>query len=387
MMSGPSVRCAGILAGLGILSWAAPVGAQNAPAGGADARSYLEQLGARWTAALPPDRTLGIYFGRKWIGQASASVKLSSAEDATFEVSWNAESKLSGKWWCTRERVLLGRKLELVSAQSFEEGPFGKISSTVTVHDGRWKLRKEQKGTATYQEGGVKAGTTWNASFLPLYGRPEATSLTLYALDGDQSPVTLGRSTPLPQPRQGDDENPDCRFEVRRGNGAPGVWRYSRDGAVVEFRPVGEFVRLRPVAASEVGKDLQDPREMSEPVKALAELFRAVKRGDRPAVAAAFDFDSLAQELVPGYAGLDAAQQRQLVESLRSKTPADLISAKFRDALPEEALLEDYFAAASIATEKEGRAEIRLPDNPLVWKLSRAAEGRMKGHWVVTGIK
>lgn len=367
---------------------ALPLRAQSDPSGEGRTQKYLDHLGTLWAKELPPDVVLGIYFGRRWIGQASASVKRPPAGDSgTFEVTWNVESKLSGKWICTRERVLFSRNLAPVYAQSFEEGPSGKLTCTLTTQDARWKLRREQKGVAGYQEGVLRPGTTWNASFLPIFGLPEELPVELFALDGDQSPVVLDRSSSTGDPAAEHADRALGALEVRRGKGSPGVWRFTREGRIEEYRPAGEFIRFRPVKPEQTGRDLENASPLSEPVRALMEVFRCVKRGDRAALSASLDFESLAQELVSGYSGLDPGTRRQVVEALRAKTPAELTSAKFRDSLPDESLMEDYFAAESSAVEQEGRVEVRLLGRSAVWKLMRATEGRMKGRWLVGGIK
>ncbi|HXX94558.1 MAG TPA: hypothetical protein VEN81_13060, partial [Planctomycetota bacterium] len=152
------------------------------------------------------------------------------------------------------------------------------------------------------------------------------------------------------------------------------------------FRPAGMIVRLRPVSAAEVGKDLGEPLALSEPAKALCELFRSIKRGDRASVAAAFDFEKLAGDLVSGFADLDAASKRQVVESLRTKTPTELLAGKLREGLPDESLMEDFFVSGTEATERDGKAEVRLLDKGVLWKLYRIAEGAKKGRWVVYGL-
>jgi hypothetical protein len=380
----------GVLFGLwapGLLG-AAPLLAQGDAALETRTREYLERLGALWTRELPSDVALGIYFGRRWIGQASASVKRVPAGDpGVFEVTWNVESKLSGKWICTRDRVLLARNLALVYAQSFEEGPNGKITCTLTAQDARWKLRREQKGIATYQEGALRPGMTWNASFFPVFRRPEELPVALLALDGDQSPVVFDRLSP---PGESASESPggaEATLVVRRGNTSPGVWRFTKEGQIEEFRPAGEFIRFRPVKPEQVAKDLEDFTPLSDAVRALVDVFRSVKRGDRTALASALDFESLAQELVSGYSGLDPTIKRQVVDALRAKTPTELTAAKFRESLPDESLMEEYFAAESSAVEQNGKVEVRLLGRSAVWKLVRATEGRMKGRWLVCGIK
>lgn len=371
-----------------LLGAASARGAQDKASEESAGQKYLERLGAAWAKELPPDQTLGIYFGRKWVGQASLTVKVAPAgEGASFEVNWKMESKVSGRHLATHDRILFGPMLSLVSAQSSEDGPEGKIARSLSVQESRWRVRREEKGKATYPEGPLRPGTTWNASFLPLFGRPEGPSVRLTALDGDQSPVVLA----VPPEKKGaaaeGDPEPAGLLEVRRGAGAPGVWRFSPEGRPVEFRPGGSPVRLRPVSPQGAGKDLDEPLSLSEPAKALCELFRSIKRGDRPAVAAAFDFEKLAQDLVPGYADLDTPAKHQVVESLRSKTPTDLVSTRFRDSLPDEGLMEDFFVAGSEATEANGKAEVRLLEKGVLWKLYRVAEGSRKGRWVVCGIR
>jgi hypothetical protein len=351
------------------------------------AQKYLSLLGQAWAKQLPADQTLGIYFGRRWVGQATIAVKAAPAGGAgAFDLSLTSETKISGKRLSTRERVVMDKTLTLISAESFEESPEGKVSKSLTVQAGRWKLRREEKGKTTYQEGALLTGSTWNASFLPLFGRPADLPVKLPCLDGGLSPIVLSGAEAKAKDAK-DAPGPAEALEVRRGEGPPGIWLFSSDGQPLEFRPGQSPIKFRPVRPSEAGKDLQEPLVIKEPVKALVDLFRSVKRGDRSGVVSAFDFEKLAGDLVPGYADLDAASKRQVQDALRTKMPTDLLAAKFRDGLPEESFLEDFLSSASEVTQDGGSAEVRLLEKSTVWKLSRVEDGKLKGRWLVSGLK
>jgi hypothetical protein len=379
---------------VGLFFWVSTLGAPRVlearpPGGDQDsATQYLKEIAGAWKKALPPDQLLGIYFGRKWVGEATLGVSTAAgAEGAAFEISWTVETKISGQRVYTHDQVSLTRDLELVGAQSSEDGPDGKLSRSLSVQGGRWRMRSESKGKASYTDGQAKPGTTWNASFFPLLGLPEPSTVCLPVLDGDQTPVTL--TVRLPEKKEAPGPAPeDSRIlEVRRGEGPPALWRFSKDGRPLEFLSGTSPIRFRPIAPEDRGKDLKDPLVLSEPARTLIDLCRAVKRGDRVSVTGAFDFELLAQGLVSNYGKLDATSKRHLVDSLRAKTPSDLIAQRFRDGLPDESLMEDFFAWGSDASVKEDQAEVRLQGQSLVWKLHRAAEGAQKGKWLVSGFQ
>jgi hypothetical protein len=340
-------------------------------------QKYLERLAAAWTEKLPPDRTFGIYLGRRWVGEATVSVKAApqSSTGAVFEWTLRVESNISGSKLSSEDRVLFGPRLALVSARSSEEGPEGKISKSLSVKDGRWEIRREEMGKATRREGVQGPGTTWSATFLPALVRPQDAELELTALDSDP-PGLRFESTP-----------DAARLEIRRGAERRGVWTFGKDSRPVEFRPADSVIRFRPVEPGGAGKDLSEPLELKAPVKALSELFRAIKRGDRAAVTAAFDFERFAQEMVDGYVGFDPATKKQILEGLQTKTPANLLTPKMRSGLPEERLMEDFFSVSAEATEKDGVAEVRLFGKETVWKLHQPTEGKRKGLWLVCGIR
>jgi hypothetical protein len=377
-----------ILQGTLLLEARLSEGAQAARIDEDQALKVLKQLGDLWEKDLPPEQLLGIYFGRKWVGQATLAVSVPpKGEAGAYEVSWTVETKISGQRLYTHDQIRLARDLALLSAQSSEDGPEGKVSKTLSVQGGHFRVRTEAKGKASYQEGAVKPGSTWNASILPLFGLPEPPSITFPVLDGDQSPVVLARPSEEKSPPEGSGEAGVKLLEVRRGEDPPGLWRFSKENRPVEFRPGGSPMRFRVIALEARGKDLQEPLSLSEPARVLVDLCRAVKRGDRVAVAAAFDFELLAQGLVNNFTKLDATTRRHVLDSLRSKTPLELISARFRDGLPDESLIEDLIAWGSKAIQKEETAEVRLLGMGMVWKFHRAADGNQKGKWLVSGFQ
>jgi hypothetical protein len=318
-------------------------------------QAYLDRLGEAWSGRLPLERTLGIYIGRKWIGQSQISIKAApERSSATFEFIVKAETKFAGKKTKTHHRALLAKNLAPLSAESTHEDGETKSIKTLTIKKGRWKLRTNE----SEREGELQPGMTWSIGFLPLFESPES-ELSLVSLDAGPDPFTLKKEGDV--------------LEIRQGDKPADRWMGD------EFRPAGGPVRFKVVESSQIGKHIDEPLNLKPSERALADLFLAIKRNDRKGVDAAFDYAKMAEEMLPGYGELNEIQRRQTLETLRAKVNADLL--KTRDGLPDELIMEDFIAASAETTEKDAAADVLL-FGKTVWKLARNDKGR----WLVVSI-
>lgn len=347
-----------------------------------DGPSYLDRIASQWTENLPIERNLGIYIGRKWVGQIQISVKAASEKTgASFEMTTKSESKILGKKIRSSSRALLNKNLGVTYGESTHEEPDRKILKTLSVKKNRWKLRTTENGETSEREGDAAPGMTWAVTFLPLFGAPESEA-TLVSLDGGGASCTLKAAADKVRINI-KDTSIECRaVEIRLGNDPADLWLFDDEGRAVEFRHGRGMVRFRPVAPPEAGKDLAEKLELKESEQAVAGLFAAIKRNDRNGVAASFDFERLPEEMVPGYADLDPMTQKQVKEGLRNKMQADLLSPKMRDSLPDEGWMEDFLFSSAKTTQEATSAEVCL-FNKTVWKLRKNDKGR----WLIVGVQ
>ena len=142
---------------------------------------------------------------------------------------------------------------------------------------------------------------------------------------------------------------------------------------------------MRPIAAAQKGKPLDEPLELQAYERALIDMFLAIKKNDAGAVEACFDFEGLAQEMIPGFADSPAEKKKEAVEAMRAQMSKNLLSEQMRAQFPDAALLEDAIATGMKSEEKDGVARVRVFGKQ-VWKLTLVKEGDRKGKWVIIGI-
>lgn len=329
-------------------------------------QSYLEKVGQSWSAKCPEERVLGVYIGRKSIGNIRFNVKPSGDG---FELAIRFEAKYGDTVTRSDTKIQLSRKLELVRAE--ETGKGSKV--TYIAEKGRWKLREETGGKSREKAGEVKAASVWEANFLPLFLLPSG-DVSVYAANEFRT-VAFHR---LEEKRRRKSIEYGCLRVTTEGE-APAIWLFDGDRAF-EFKRKGEQVRFRVIAEAGIGKDLDEPLEISEPMKAVISVISAMKRGDKEGVLGGFDVERFTREKVPEYATCSKTRRQEILETTRTFLATEFMSDEARAALPEAALIEDWFAMTLESTEKDGVAEVTEPDGA-VWKL-----GIKEGQWKVYGI-
>jgi hypothetical protein len=329
----------------------------------ASGETYLEGIGKTWAQKLPEPRILGVYIGRKYLGTVRVSVQ---ADGGTFSLTLAYELKTGGQ---SKSKITLGPKLELIGVEEKRDD----VQTTLTVVKGKWTMRVREKGQDREEQGEAKPAMAWEPMFLPLFAMPME-PVTLNAGNGFV-PLTMRRGQKVKRLAK----EFDCIELIAEGE-PPARW-YCNDRGPVEFKRAGSHVRFRGIAETEVGKDLNEPLELTEPQKAVIAALTAVKKGDKDALLAAFELETFTRERVPEFATCSKTRQKEILESTRTFLTTELMTDEARANLPEQALIEDWFAMTLETSEKDGKATVTEPDGT-AWKLSRSPEGK----WLIIGI-
>lgn len=349
-------------------------------------QKYLDKVAKAWTASLPQERLLGIYMGRQWIGETRIGVRAAAADSGgAFEFRLTGTLSAAGKSRKMESRGILAGNLAPVriEVRSDEDGKVE--TTTITVENGAWKRRTEQGGKTTETGGPLKPGTTMEANLLPLFAPPDDADLTLVALDSKKGPTRVrlpaGKGTVFLRGAA-----VECALvEVAQGSEAPDRWKCV-DGKAVELAAGGGIpVRMRVIAEAEREKKLDEPLDLRPAEKALIGMFLAIKKNDREGVVAAFDFDRMAKEMIPGFEGLTDEKKKEAVGLLSRDMPAKLLGEAMRNQLPDPGLLEETLAAGIRSTEKDGVTAVRIFGTQ-VWRLAEAKEGDRKGRWLIISV-
>ncbi len=349
-------------------------------------QKYLDKIGKAWAAKLPEDLLCGFYMGRQWIGSMTLAVRTAPAgSGAAFEWVMQAEMSAMGRATKMDGRALVSANLSPVSSETTETTD-GKIEKkTIAVAGGRWTHTVDKGGQVTEKSGAITPGTTLEAAFLPLFGLPDDETLTLTSPDSKKGPFLFKKRSDRREKRFDGKKGEYAILELGHGGPTVDLWILSADGKALELEAGDAPIRMRPIAAAQKGKALDEPLELQTYERALIDMFLAIKKNDAGAVEACFDFDRLAQEMIPGFNDSPAEKKKEAVEAMRAQMSKNLLSEQMRNQFPDAALLEDAIATGMKSEEKEGIAKVRVFGKQ-VWMLTLLKEGDRKGKWVIIGI-
>ncbi len=363
---------------------AGPAAAQD-PEALARGQKYLDKVAAAWAGKLPQERLVGVYLGRKWVGTLWMRVGAAPKESgAVFELTLKGEIAFMGHSMKAENRSLLAKDLSPVSDEDVkvEDGKTRKL--TVTVEKGRWKLRREEKDEVKQDEGTVVPGTTLEANVLPFFVLPDDAEFTLAAPDSKEGPFQFRKRADKKALYMDGKKTDLALLEMSNPGKPPALWYLSPGGEVVEFAVADAPVRCRPVTEAQRGQPLDEPLELKPAERALVDMFLALKKNDKAAVLAAFDFERMARESSPGYAELPEGDKKEIIDVIEDDVMTGLLSEGMRNQLPDVDFLEDLLAGAMKTTEKEGLVSIET-FGKTVWRMYCPAEGDRKGRWLICG--
>ncbi len=293
---------------------------------------YLKEIAQAWKEKLPEDRFLGVYVGRKWLGHLRLHV----------------ERKTGLVWTITFQLQRQKAITDVYMTDSLE---------IIKVVDRGNELKTKEPGAV------------WEPLFLPLYKVPD--KARVYSMSAEDH-VELRRL-------------PDKVTRTIGKRGEFGVlqigqarWYLDADGKPAEYKKSGHHTRMRVISEEQVGKDLVEPLDLTDPQRAMIAVYRAMKKGDKEAFLAAFDIERFTRDKVPEYATCSNKRKQEILEATRTFLTGEVMSG---EDLPEAGLIEDWFAMVLESTEKDGSAEVRDGDGT-VWKLSKSADGK----WLIYAL-
>jgi hypothetical protein len=352
-------------------------------------QKYLDRIAVAWTRTLPAERVLAIYLGRKSAGHAR--LKVARAPEgkggAAYEVTLHVEMKTAGFEALFDGRALLNPQLRFLWAEAVETENGVVTRKRVEAAGEEWIYRSDEgggKARPTERKGKLRAATTWGGvlRFLPLFALPEDKMGVVVLAPSDNEGVF-----DFVQPSEkrtaviGGKEAEFAVVEMREEGKTSSVCYLNAEGGVAEIRPVGSPMRLRPVAEEALGKDLDEPLVVRAPERAVVDFYKAIKRGDKEAVLAAFDIPRYAAGLDPEHAKRPADKRASVEEEIRKGIVESFLPDSLRAALPEEASMEDFLATGLESTVEGDAAEARLFS--LKIKLGKASDGR----WLIHAIE
>ncbi len=350
-------------------------------------QKYLEKIGEAWSLKLPDEIITGLFMGRAWIGHVRVTVKAApDGSGAAFEMQLKGEMSIGTQKFNGDARIRFSKTMSLVSVESSSVEPDMKRTKTLTVIDGKFKLDVDENGKVKTSEGVVAPGTTWDGKTLPLFLIPDEDAVALQSLDSEKGVVLFHKLVERKKRSIGGKESEFRVLTIKQQGKEADSAYYGDDGRIVEVGMQNGAVRMRPVTEAEVGKDLDEKREVKPAERALLDMWLAIKRNEKERVLASFDIPRLCDALVPGYKDLDADKRKEADTMMTKQLEQDLLSETMRDGLPDEKVLEEGLAAGMKLTMKDDVAHV-LVMGKKIWKLAEAKDGDRKGKWLIIGIE
>ncbi|HLG41803.1 MAG TPA: hypothetical protein VI643_00460, partial [Planctomycetota bacterium] len=343
------------------------------------AQATLDRLAERWRGSIPSiERVLGVYIGRAWLG--SLRIRIDRAEDGRG-FTFAAEHDLSLMRWNYRRRVRyeLDANLNLRSGRIEDSSlPWGN-EVKVSVENGRWTALFDGGGVPFKDEGEAGQGLTGAevAIYLPLFFVPDTRESPLFLTGGEGGCVPKRRST-RKGVRLGGKEILADTIDISWVGGAI-RWYLDDRGQAIEMEVSGLPFRFRPIDPGEIGRNLEDPISLSDPQRALIELFDAVKSMDRVAIARAFDLGKV-MSLLPGWKDLRADE----TEERRRQLERSFVEMTLRafSGLPDREMLPDVVAILS-RVQMTGEEDATLFFDAARFRLARVKDGPDEGRWII----
>ncbi len=342
--------------------------AVRADEGADEGRKYLKKLGAAWAQKLPEPRVMGIYVGRKWAGKATFTVKATTEGGAAFDFTADTAFDLMGSAMSEHSHILLSRDLTVVAADTEGKARSGTGTKKLTVKDGRWTLQIEKGGLKQEKSGEMTSTTVWDGGTLLAFAMPEAKETTLVCANGDVGTETFARRDAKERLTLGGKEAEYTVLEVTNEDHST-RWYLDDAGNGVYMRFIGKPLCARPCPAANVGKDIDEPLEVSEPVQRVIDLYMAMKKGDADGFLATWDLPAVADETGETAEGVEAGLKQKML------TP------EAQQQLPDEAMLPDYFATLGTATQNGDEAEVDF--GRALFNLHKVNDASGKPRWLI----
>lgn len=336
---------------------------QDAPAE-SRGREYLERLGKNWSARPPEPSLWGIYIGKSWLGQAKLTVtRAPEGSVGVLEATFTTRIQIGAKSLEQHERILLNEKLEVVFGTKDERDLDKQEKRVITTKGGRWKRVVEKRDLVFERESELLSYRTWEPANWVMSAPPDVDEMMLYEL-GSHSPYVIRRRSPT-------------RIEIHRNEGgAPDVLLLDERGAMKEVWPADMPLRIRPIEAAKIGRDLDvEATPVQPPVQALFRWFDALRRQDTEALDAVMDLDGLAAHRDPEFPKYEETRKAEFRGRLRQ----EFIDRATRDPrvkdIPDGKDFERIFAPLVECKVQGDEAEVSLVfDESTAFKFRRFGE-------------
>lgn len=346
------------------------VASVRADEGSEAGQKFLQKLGASWSQKLPEPSVMGVYVGRKWIGKATFTVKATTEGGAKYDFTTDTEFNLMGNEFHEHSHALLSDGLTVVAADSEGVTPEGKESKKLTVKDGKWTLHTEKGAEKNDTNGDVTPTTVWDGGALLAFATPEAKETTLVALKSDASIATFTLGEAKEKLTLGGKEG-EYRVVVAKGE-HENHWYLDDAGHGVYMHFTGAPFCGRPCVEANVGKDIDEPLVLSEPVQKVIDLYMAIKKSDGDAAMATFDLPTMAKD------------SGEAVDAVEASLKESMLTPQAAQALPDPAMLPDFFSAMATSTVNGDEAEVSLGGS--VFKMHKVNDASGTPTWLIYGV-
>ena len=349
---------------------------------------YLAKLGKSWSEKLPSDVTIGIYAGAKWCGSAKLTVTAAEKESgATFKAVFEATFAFGDQKNDHRCTVLLSEALATLSVESEESKEKEVQFKKLTVAKGRWTQESRVGNKTTTTEGELEAGALQD-DILPLLvflGVPQ--DLQFSCVGTETKRYFTFRAAKEKRPFARDGKTAECAVVEMVDSKDDSLARLyvDADGRALQLTMSDDVMRMRPVAAAEMGKDLKDAVPLAEPAKTVLALFQAIKKVDVEAIDGLFDWERCAESMAPGYGEMDGEKKKEALKTFRARLLGVYGSGDMAKKLPAAEELEAIYTPLFKSDEKDGKADVTMPG--ATFHLLKVTEGAKKGKWVICGMK
>jgi hypothetical protein len=322
---------------------------------------WLRSIGEDWARALPEERLLARYVGKRFVGAVRIRVsRVPAGKRGAFEVqvidTWEdgPVPRASSEW------IVLDRDLIVVSVRTARLRERGS-GNRLEVAEGKWRLEYDDgSGAIGNDSGELRPAMMWGhlTLYLPLYREPSA-AVALWRFTSERM---TDRIRPHRAPRSPDGERNSglsCTGSV-----SPRWvldWFFREGGALAEGRWDGMLpVRLLPVRTSELGQDLTSPVRLTEPERAVVSMCRAVAIGDSAAIEELIDARSIAEEWVADFDALEPDERNLVLEQVREGAGSMFAALRHKFASVPPDRLEEVVALLGETGIDGASASVRL---------------------------
>lgn len=348
-------------------------------------QKFIDKIAKQWKEKLPAEQLFGVFVGRKYSGVMRMKVDLPTVKTTgSYEITLKGEMKVMNQEFKIEGRCWVDESLKFVSGESTNNEPGKTVKKKFRVDGKRWKLEKDEAGSITKTEGDVKPGMLWDATFILGYAMPDDDELQLYTPLDDTPDTTMKKGKEKVKLTIGDKAVECTTYDQIEDGQVKWTAHYDDKGKLVQVSSPANPAKLRPVSETDIGKDLKEPLQLKQYEQAIVDFYTAIKKDDKDAFKAAFDFNKYAEEMVPGFKDMKEDKKKETVDALIETTIEQTMTENLREQLPPESDMADAFSALMKSTEKDGKAVVNL--GPAAFTLLKTTDEKKNTKWLIVKI-